>query len=277
MKIYIRKRIKKEFDDAKIEATKEFPQEQEYQEKSMRLQKLEKELNMTKETDTQVVGLEEKIEKIGDNVSECTVIAEEISHISEKRSVQSKADESEYFVQKSEKSQISGNKTIAAVESTDDYTERETDKIQIIPYDELTNESLETQSKVKREGKIKEINTDLSESILSKKVTELNTLEDETEIYGTITETEEKPDLEKGDIFEYEGRKWKVVSNNGFMLGAENVDKNSSTPFFHWIGNIKDHDYVLVSKSEKNKEDKNSIKERNTEKQPARNTGGKSI
>jgi hypothetical protein len=194
-------RIEKEFDDAKIEATKEFPQEQEYQEKSMRLQELEKELNMTKETDTQAVGLEEKIETINNNVSECAELAEKIS------------------------------------ESTASLiTDKDIPKF--------------SDAKPAETTELKTVNNDISESILLKKVTELDTLEDETEISETIAEVEEKPDLERGDIFEYEGRKWKVISNDGFMLDAENTDKNSSMPFMNWIGRIKDHEYVLISKAD---------------------------
>ncbi len=225
--------VKKEFEDAKIEVKKEFSRENEYQEKSRRLQELDKELNMDKNPKEQLKGLsiDEKMEKVGDNVSDCTIVAQEIEHISEERA-ESKTDKLEDSVQKS---------------------------------------ILERQHKDMREDKIEEIHTDVSKNILSKKVTELTDLKDETETYAIVPE--EKPDLERGDIFEYEKRKWKVISNDGFMLSAENMNKNSSMPFINWIGRIKDHEYVLISKSEQNKEDKSRNKERKPEKQPAINGG----
>lgn len=72
----------------------------------------------------------------------------------------------------------------------------------------------------------------------------LNTQEEKLE------DTEEKPDLVVGDVIEYDGKQWEVVSNNGFMLSAENLDKNDRERAFSWVGNIKDYNYTLISRRE---------------------------
>lgn len=58
----------------------------------------------------------------------------------------------------------------------------------------------------------------------------------------------EKEKLEVGTIFEFEGKTWKVKSNNGFMLGADNMDQNDPTRSIQWIGRIEDYDHKVIKK-----------------------------
>lgn len=57
---------------------------------------------------------------------------------------------------------------------------------------------------------------------------------------------EERPELFKGDTFEFNGEKWIVTSNNGFMLHADNLDKSSKCVAITWIGNITDNNYTFI-------------------------------
>ena len=80
-------RIEKEFDDAKAEVRKTFPQEQEYIDKTERLRILEKEFDQSSEeisadvaadiskSDNDGLSTQGKLEKISENASECTVIS----------------------------------------------------------------------------------------------------------------------------------------------------------------------------------------------------------
>ena len=65
-----------------------------------------------------------------------------------------------------------------------------------------------------------------------------------------LEDIEEKPDLVAGDVIEYDGKRWEVMSNDGFMLSAENLDKNDRERAFSWVGNIKDYNYTLISRKE---------------------------
>lgn len=63
---------------------------------------------------------------------------------------------------------------------------------------------------------------------------------------------EEKRMLLKGDIIEYEGKKWRVTENdNNFMISAENLDPTDINSSFQWIGNIEDHDYKIIKEISK--------------------------
>lgn len=48
-------------------------------------------------------------------------------------------------------------------------------------------------------------------------------------------------DMTPGTIFNFDGATWKIESNNGFMLSAENTDPESERAFIQWIGNIEGH------------------------------------
>ena len=54
-------------------------------------------------------------------------------------------------------------------------------------------------------------------------------------------------DLKPGDIFKYDGKTWECKSNDGFMLSADNVDKNDMSKSMSWIGSIEKHDVEIVA------------------------------
>ncbi|WP_143099149.1 hypothetical protein [Anaeromicropila populeti] len=58
----------------------------------------------------------------------------------------------------------------------------------------------------------------------------------------------ERPELIAGDIISFKNKLWRVESNNGFMLSANNLDPNDKHITFSWIGNIIGHEYTLVSR-----------------------------
>ncbi len=120
-----KERIEKELADAKIEVEKEFPKEQEYKEKNKRLKELEEELNMDSKREIQNsedMSMDEKLDKINENVSECRDTAEKISQISKELTYQNQSvNGNENFTRADEKTVLSSDKTIVAIESTDDY------------------------------------------------------------------------------------------------------------------------------------------------------------
>ncbi|MFI3325991.1 MAG: hypothetical protein R3Y35_07430 [Clostridia bacterium] len=52
-----------------------------------------------------------------------------------------------------------------------------------------------------------------------------------------------------GDIFEYNNKQWKVKSNDGFMLSADNTDENDSDSSLMWVGSIENHNYKVIERS----------------------------
>lgn len=66
----------------------------------------------------------------------------------------------------------------------------------------------------------------------------------------------EIPDLEIGDVIEYDGRQWKVTQT-GLNMSFENLDKSDNKQTFSHIGGIENfkqtHDYKVVSKVDNQK------------------------
>ena len=66
----------------------------------------------------------------------------------------------------------------------------------------------------------------------------------------------EKPDLEIGDVIEYDGKQWKVTQT-GLNMSFENLDKSDNKQTFSHIGGIENfkqtHDYKVVSKVDNQK------------------------
>lgn len=71
----------------------------------------------------------------------------------------------------------------------------------------------------------------------------------------------EKPVLMAGDIFEFEGKQYRVESNDGFMLQAENIDPNDMSVGISWIGTIEEHDYTLIRSAEQERAESNPERE----------------
>ncbi len=221
-----KERIEKELADAIIEVEKEFPKEQEYKEKSERLKELEEELNMDSKHEIQnsdTMDMEEKLDKINENVSECRDTAEKISQISKEFAYQNQAvDKKGNFTHEDNKTVSPFDKTIVAIESTDDYInyewgfnpvdgkpkyrlvqirendgvvvgypgdmfldfnsmddlnryiERESDKIEMISYDEIITKSLTRKGEIRlNEQMLEQIDNDISGTFLSRPVSEI--------------------------------------------------------------------------------------------------------
>ncbi|BAL01902.1 hypothetical protein OBV_p-00470 (plasmid) [Oscillibacter valericigenes Sjm18-20] len=73
-------------------------------------------------------------------------------------------------------------------------------------------------------------------------------LENKERVKAKMANEQEKPNLLRGDVIETGGKRWLVKDNNGFMLSADNLDPNDNNASISWIGNIKDHDYTLISR-----------------------------
>lgn len=72
-----------------------------------------------------------------------------------------------------------------------------------------------------------------------------------------VAQETEKPVLMAGDIFEFEGKQYRVESNDGFMLQAENIDPNDMSAGISWIGAIEEHDYTLIRRAEQERAESN--------------------
>lgn len=63
----------------------------------------------------------------------------------------------------------------------------------------------------------------------------------------------EKPDLEIGDVIEYDGRQWEVTQT-GLNMSFKNLDKSDSKQTFSHIGAMENfkqtHDYKMISKAD---------------------------
>ena len=63
----------------------------------------------------------------------------------------------------------------------------------------------------------------------------------------------EKPDLEIGDLIEYDGKQWEVTQT-GLNMSFKNLDKSDSKQTFSHIGGIENfkqtHDYKMISKAD---------------------------
>ena len=63
----------------------------------------------------------------------------------------------------------------------------------------------------------------------------------------------EKPDLEIGDVIEYDGRQWEVTQT-GLNMSFKNLDKSGSKQTFSHIGGMENfkqtHDYKMISKAD---------------------------
>lgn len=66
----------------------------------------------------------------------------------------------------------------------------------------------------------------------------------------------EKPDLEIGDVIEYDGRQWEVTQT-GLNMSFKNLDKSDSKQTFSHIGAMENfkqtHDYKMISKADNSK------------------------
>lgn len=66
----------------------------------------------------------------------------------------------------------------------------------------------------------------------------------------------EKPDLEIGDVIEYDGRQWEVTQT-GLNMSFKNLDKSDSKQTFSHIGTMENfkqtHDYKIISKADNSK------------------------
>ena len=66
-------------------------------------------------------------------------------------------------------------------------------------------------------------------------------------------ETDTKPDLQVGDVIEYNGKQWRV-SQTGFNMSFENLDENDSEQMFSHIGGMESfkasRDYTLITEKE---------------------------
>ena len=78
----------------------------------------------------------------------------------------------------------------------------------------------------------------------------------------------EIPDLEIGDVIEYDGRQWKVTQT-GLNMSFENLDKSDNKQTFSHIGGIENfkqtHDYKVVSKVDNQKTEVKKMAYRNKE------------
>ena len=66
-------------------------------------------------------------------------------------------------------------------------------------------------------------------------------------------ETDTKPDLQVGDVIEYNGKQWRVAQT-GFNMSFENLDENDSEQMFSHIGGMESfkasRDYTLITEKE---------------------------
>lgn len=66
----------------------------------------------------------------------------------------------------------------------------------------------------------------------------------------------EKPDLEIGDVIEYDGKRWEVTQT-GLNMSFKNLDKSDSKQTFSHIGAMENfkqtHDYKMISKADNSK------------------------
>lgn len=66
----------------------------------------------------------------------------------------------------------------------------------------------------------------------------------------------EKPDLEIGDVIEYDGRQWEVTQT-GLNMSFKNLDKSDNKQTFSHIGTMENfkqtHDYKIISKADNSK------------------------
>ena len=66
----------------------------------------------------------------------------------------------------------------------------------------------------------------------------------------------EKPDLEIGDVIEYDGKQWEVTQT-GLNMSFKNLDKSDSKQTFSHIGAMENfkqtHDYKMISKADNSK------------------------
>ena len=88
-----------------------------------------------------------------------------------------------------------------------------------------------------------------------------NDIEKTTDNIDRNENNNEKPaELRAGDIIAYDGTNWEV-KNIGFIMNFENIDKNSNTPSFSFIGGaeefIRKHNFTLVSRANEKIIDKN--------------------
>lgn len=86
-------------------------------------------------------------------------------------------------------------------------------------------------------------------SFLTAEKTEEQTITNIERSNEKMAQETEKPDLLAGDIMEYEGKQWRVKSNDGFMLSADNLDENDNNSSLSWIGNVNSHDYTLIARA----------------------------
>ncbi len=63
----------------------------------------------------------------------------------------------------------------------------------------------------------------------------------------------QKPDLQVGDVIEYNGKQWRVAQT-GFNMSFENLDENDSEQMFSHIGGMESfkasRDYTLITEKE---------------------------
>lgn len=104
-------------------------------------------------------------------------------------------------------------------------------------------------------------NNEKSEEVTEEKVdtaeindTEVEMAEPEiTEPEMIAPKPETKPDLQVGDVIEYNGKQWRVAQT-GFNMSFENLDENDSEQMFSHIGGMESfkagRDYTLITEKE---------------------------
>lgn len=99
-------------------------------------------------------------------------------------------------------------------------------------------------------------NNEKSEEVTGEKVdtAEINNTEVEmAEPEMIAPKPETKPDLQVGDVIEYNGKQWRVAQT-GFNMSFENLDENDSEQMFSHIGGMESfkasRDYTLITEKE---------------------------
>lgn len=99
-------------------------------------------------------------------------------------------------------------------------------------------------------------NNEKSEEVIGEKVdtAEINDTEVEmAEPEMIAPKPETKPDLQVGDVIEYNGKQWRVAQT-GFNMSFENLDENDSEQMFSHIGGMESfkasRDYTLITEKE---------------------------
>ena len=75
-------------------------------------------------------------------------------------------------------------------------------------------------------------------------------VEDVKSISDSNVKYEEKRMLVKGDVIEYEGKRWIITENyNNFMISGKNLDPTDTNSSFQWIGSVDSHEFRIIKKT----------------------------